>query len=145
MKTIFATLVILTIVVLSQAQEIKDCYILTITNDTILSTDWVNLEKSETLLLSFRMVKHNSEYSMELKYNFGKGDVFSVAKGDSVMIKFDSGYSFSIYANDNVISKIGGASYPGSMKGAITQGVCVIYPLTLGHILGLIDNPQFKH
>ncbi len=135
MKNLFATCFILFLLTgFSQAQELENHYIATETHDTIVSTNWVTIDKSETLLLSFRMTKHNSQYALELKYNFGKGPVFSVRKGDSVMIKFISGWGFSVFAGDSVVSKVGLSSYPGSLNGAVTEGVHVLYPLTIGEI-----------
>ena len=134
MKSLLTTILLLFISVILQAQKLDGHYIATVTRDTIVTTKWNTLDKSENILLSFRMVKHNSQFALELKFNFGDGPVFSVTKGDSVMIKFISGWGFSLYAKESVVSKVGLSSYSGSMSGAVTQGIYVIYPLTIGQL-----------
>jgi len=137
MKTLCPFLLFLILTITSQAQNVTGSYIATETNDTVVSTEWITIDKSETILFSFRMVKHNSQYALELKYNFGAGPVFSVAKGDSVMIKLLSGWTFSIHAKDSIVSKIGLAAHSGSVHGTVTQGVYVVYPLTIGELIAL--------
>ncbi len=137
MKCILLLLIMVTFTNFSQAQKLDDHYIAIKTNDTIVTTKWMKVEKSEAFLLSFRFSKHNSQYSLELKFNFGDGPVFSVKKGDSVMIKFKSGWGFSLFATDSVKSKVGMSAYPGSLTGLVTQGLYVIYPMTLGQVIAL--------
>ena len=122
-----------------QGQDLKDHYIVTSTHDTFVSTFWQTLENSKTMLLAFRFAKHNSEYSLEFKYHFG-GDNFKVEKGDSVMIKFMSGWTLTIYAKDGVESKKGLASYEGTFDGTVTPGVHVVYPITFGMLAALTTN-----
>lgn len=136
MRTII-TLIILLSSLTMQSQKIDDHYIVKSTRDTIVTTKWTKVEKTDFFLLSFRLVRHNSSYALELKFNFGDGPVFKVNRGDSVMIKFKSGWGFSLHAKDTVKSKKALSSYPGSMTGLTVQGVYVVYPITLGEILSL--------
>lgn len=118
-------------------QDIKECYITMDTHDTLVATDWVKTKPSESLLVSFRMSKRNSIYYLELKYHFGKGSQFSITKGDSVKIKFKSGWGYTVFSSDSVVSKIGLAKIPGSTSGTITQGIYALYPLTIGEIAAM--------
>lgn len=137
MKNILAFFALVIFSSFSQAQKLGDHYIAIKTNDTIVTTKWTKVEKSEAFLLSFRFSKHNSQYALDLKFNFGDGPGFSVKKGDSVMIKFKSGWGFSLFAKDSVKSKVGMSSYPGSLTGLVTQGLFVTYPMTLGQVIAL--------
>lgn len=136
MRTFATTIILLTSLIL-QGQKIDDHYIVKSTRDTIVTTKWTKVEKTDFFLLSFRLTRHNSAYALELKFNFGDGPVFKVNKGDSIMIKFKSGWGFSLYAKDTVKSKKALSSYPGSMSGLTVQGVYVNYPMAIGQILSL--------
>jgi hypothetical protein len=136
MKTIYIAMFMI-IALFAKSQKIDEHYIATKTHDTIVTTKWTKVEKSDAFLLSFRLAKHNSQYAIELKFNFGDGPAFSVKKHDSVMIKFKSGWGFSLFSKDSVKSKIGMSSYPGSLTGLVTQGLYVIYPMTLGQVIAL--------
>jgi len=138
MKTSLLTFFSIFLLTLSlSAQQLDDHYIVTNTHDTTVTTLWQNVIHTETLLLSIRFAKHNSDYALELKFNFGKGPEFIVPKGDSIMIKFVSGWGFSKYAKDSIISGRGLSAIPGSLAGAVTEGAYVSYPLTFGEVAAL--------
>jgi|GEM_PF-3162887 len=127
-----------------QGQKLCEHYIATKTNDTVISTTWEILDRTEVFLLAFRMVKHNSQYFLELRYHFGEGQAFNVCKGDSVMVKFASGWGFTMFAKDSVRSRVGMAAFPNSPWGAVTQGVYVKYPLTIGQMAAFKNEQVYK-
>jgi hypothetical protein len=111
-KKILVFLMILLPLIQLNGQNLHEHYIATKTHDTVISTSWEILDRTEVFLLSFRMLKHNSQYYLELRYHFGEGPAFSVNKGDSVRVKFLSGWGFSVFANDTVNSQVGMAAFP---------------------------------
>ena len=134
MKKILVFFLILLPLIHLQGQALYEHYIATKTHDTVISTSWEILDRTEVFLLSFRMLKHNSQYFLELRYHFGEGPAFRVNKGDSLRVKFLSGWGFSVFAKDNVQSQVGMAAFPQSPWGVVTQGVYVQYPLTVGQM-----------
>ncbi len=144
MKTLFTILIFFSFAFVSFSQKIDDCYINTKTNDTLLSTLWHNAEYSDDYMLSFRIIRLNSAFILEMKYNFGKAPEFSIAKGDSVWIKFQDGLIISLYSKQAVKSQKGMASYPGTFKGMTTQGVYAKYPLSFIQIMMLQTQPVDK-
>lgn len=139
MKNLLLSFVFALITVLTFGQRFDEATINLDTHDTLISTHWKNLEKGDSILISFRFMKINSKYFLDLKFHFGGVD-FSVLKNDSVKIKLVSGFSFTLFANNTVKSANGLASYPGSFAGSVTPGVHVSYPLTIGEVLGLSDT-----
>jgi hypothetical protein len=119
----------------SMAQKIDECYVNTKTGDTLVSTLWYNAEYSETSMLSFRLVHHNSDFFLELKYNFGKGPSFWITKNDSVWLKFTDGLTFTVYATDSVHSRRAMSASPGSFKGMTTQGIYAVYRLSFMQLM----------
>ena len=137
MKSIFLLLVLASSFMFANAQKIDECYINTKTGDTVLSTLWHNAEYSDASMLSFRFVRQNSKFRIELKYNFGKGPGFTVTKNDSIWVKFVEGWNITLFSQDSVSSQRGMASYPGSLKGVTTQGVYVFYDLSFIQVMTL--------
>lgn len=119
------------------AQEKGDCYIDAKTGDTVRNTKWYNLENASTYLISFRFVRINSAFTLELKYHFGEGGNFTIKKGDSLWIKFDNGASITLFSNDSAKSRKGAAAFPGAMRGLVTPGVYVRYPITASNMTAM--------
>lgn len=136
MKRLF-TLSLLLFTLSLPAQITGESYIMVNGLDTVRKTSWYNLENSSTILLSFRITKLNSDFTLELKYHFGADQRFKVAKGDSIWLKFDNGASLTLFSLDSAISRKAGATYEGSVKGLITPGVHVKYRISTGAVISL--------
>lgn len=135
MKPLYATILILLVSLAARSQKVDDCYINSKTGDTVYTTYWETLVQTETCLLNFRLVRINRTFSMELKFNFGDSPDFSIAKGDSVWIKFTDGMNLPFYSVDQVESQRGLSAFEGSFKGLTTQGIYARYPLTYFQIV----------
>jgi len=104
-----------------KAQTIDECYINASNLDTVRTTSWFNLENEDTYLLSFRITRINSEFTLDLKYHFGADQRFTVLKGDSVWIKFP-GLTVTLFSLDSVYSKKGGGDIRGQHERADYPG-----------------------
>lgn len=117
------------------SQKFNDCYINTKTHDTLLTTLWKNVIYENNLLLTYRFVKLNSQFFIDLKYNFGKGPEFSISKKDSILFKFENGLILELFSNEEVKSRRGYSAYPDNPKGLTVQGITVRFPLTFIQIM----------
>ena len=112
------------------SQKLDSWYISSITGDTLTTLKWQNLVYDKTILFSFRMVHINSNYTLELKYNFGDAQPFNVDKNDSIWLKCDNGLTLRLFSAYAVESKKGLSAYDGSVIGNTTYGVYVKYSIT---------------
>ncbi|TRZ72061.1 MAG: hypothetical protein D4R97_06190 [Bacteroidetes bacterium] len=119
---------------------LQKCCIDSKTGDTVRASFWKQVDFSSKYLLNFRMTRINSIYTLELSYHFGRDEPFAIAKGDSVWIKFIGGFRLSLYANDSVKSRKGGARIPGKIHGSITEGITVKYNVSQQQVLGFSGN-----
>ncbi|MFZ4569698.1 MAG: hypothetical protein ACOYM0_01050 [Bacteroidales bacterium] len=135
MKNLFLLITILLAGICTNAQKIDDCYINTRTGDTILTTLWENVVYTDENLLTLRMVKQNSSFYIEFKFNFGKSPSFSITRNDSVWLKFTDNLTLSLYSVDSVTSQRGMAACSVSPKGLTTQGITARYNLTFLQVM----------
>jgi len=144
MKTQFLILVFIGFSMQAICQKIDERYINTKTGDTVLSSLWNNVTYEDNGMFSFRMVHMNSDFYLELKFNFGKNPPFWVSKNDSVWVKFSDGLTIQLYSEDSVHSERGMAAIPDFLMGVTIQGVYVKYKLTFMQVMIFQSQPVQK-
>jgi len=120
------------------------CFIDSQTGDTIRITKWTRVNYSSKYLLNFRMTRTNSFCTFDLSYHFGASEPFTIAKGDSIWLKFIGGMKLALYSKESAASVKGGAMTSRDPKGATIQGVKVKYDISQTQLLGLAGNELEK-
>jgi len=126
------------------SQKIDFSYINKKTNDTIVATVWQNLIDEKSMLLNVRFLKENSQVYMQLRFNFGSKNPFIISKTDSLWLKLESGYTMKIAPADTGKSGKGISTIESSPRGLTTQGVDILYPVSLFELMALQTDPVEK-
>jgi hypothetical protein len=119
---------------------LEKCFIDSKTGDTIIKTKWTRVNYSSKFLLNFRMTRIDSEFTFDLSYHFGPSEPFTVAKGDSVWIKFFGGMKVVLYSKASAQSDKGAAMTSKDLRGATVQGIKVQYIISKTQLLGFAGN-----
>jgi hypothetical protein len=110
--------------------NLKTCFIDARTGDTIKATHWARLVKADFLQVNLRASQKNSQVCLELLFNLGEVEPFSVSDTNSLWLKFQNGTTMILKSRDNTTSKKGITVIPEDLSGVGKQGVHCYYPAT---------------